>query len=125
MSAPSTNRQLREATDADLQLLLQQNRFVLVKFVDEDCKVCLELAPRMTAIANDPQYAHVLFLRIDSGENPVSAQTVSFHQAPFIVAYQDGQLRHCETVFTEKRVRDILDTFLMPEPEPERADAAR
>ncbi len=69
----------------------------------------------MTALANNPQYAHVLFLRIDSGENPVSAQTVSFHSAPFIVAYQDGQLLHCETVFTEGRVREILDTFLVPE----------
>ena len=108
MSLFSDDRQIRAANDAELRQLIFANAHVLVKFVDDDCLICKALAPKMDALALDARFAHVLFLRIDAGESPVAAQEVGFTRAPFIVAYRDARLAHCETVFTEKRVEDIL-----------------
>ena len=115
MSVFPDDRPLQEATDADLRQLIFEHPYVLVKFVDDDCLICKAIAPRLTALARDPRFAHVLFLRTNAGENPVAAQEIGFTQAPFIVAYRDGRLKHCETVFTEGRVEEILLECLAPE----------
>lgn len=114
MSFFPDDRQLQEATDADLRQLIFAHSHVLVKFVDDDCLICKALAPKMTDLARDPRFAHVLFLRLDAKENPVAAREVGFTRAPFIVAYRDAHLKHCEAVFTEKRVEEILLECLSP-----------
>ncbi|MBC7446565.1 MAG: hypothetical protein H7330_00725 [Hymenobacteraceae bacterium] len=96
------------ATDADLRPLIFAHSHVLVKFADKTCLICQALAPKMTALARDPRFAHVLFPRIDAGENPVAAQEVRFTRAPFLAACRDARLEHGETVFTEARVEEIL-----------------
>lgn len=83
-----------------------------MKFVDANCTICRELAPHLRTLANDPRFAHVLFLRIDAQENPVSAKEVPFTKAPFMAAYRVGRLVHCETVFTADRIEDILTEYL-------------
>lgn len=111
-TSPQPHFQLQEATDTDLRQLIYSHRFVLVKYVDADCIVCQALAPHLGGFAQDPRYAHVLFLRLNAGENPVAAKSVSFTKAPFIAAYRDGRLLHCETVLTAGRIEEILREYL-------------
>ena len=109
---PVKHRELQDATDTDLRQIVYGHRCVLVKFVDADCTVCQALAPHLTHFANDPQYAHVLFLRLNAAENPVAAKSVTFTKAPFIAAYCEGRLVNCETVLTEGRIEEILQEYL-------------
>ncbi len=109
---PPPRLQLQEATDADLRQLIYSRHCVLVKYVDENCTVCKTLAPHLERLANDPRYIHVLFLRVNAAENPVAKASVAFTKAPFIAAYCNGRLLHCETVVTEGQVEEILQEHL-------------
>lgn len=109
---PAATLQLQEATDTDLRQLVFSNDYVLVKFVDDNCTICQALAPKLTALANDPHFAHVLFLRLNADSNPVASKEIGFTQAPFFAAYRNARLVHCETVYTEQHIKDILVTYL-------------
>ena len=108
------HRLLQDATDTDLRQLIYSQECVLVKYVDDDCTVCKTLAPHLEQFANDPRYAHILFLRLNAAENPVAVREVEFTKAPFVAAYRNGRLMHCETVLTEQRVEKILQEYLLP-----------
>lgn len=105
-------RHLQDATDANLRQLIYSHQYVLTKFVDPDCTICERMAPHLERLAADPRFAHVLFLRIQAHENPVAVKEVSFNKAPFIATYHNGRLLHCETVFSDARVEEILLSYL-------------
>ena len=105
-------RTIQNATDADMRRIIYDNDYVLAKFVDEGCETCRELAPHIQRLANDERFKHVLFVVVDANQTPVTAKEVAFTKAPFIVAYRQGQVKHCQTVKTEQRVEEILTEFL-------------
>ncbi len=115
MSPSIDARKLHLATDTDLRQLIFTHSHVLVKFVDEDCVICKALAPKMTTLANDARYTHVLFLQIDAAENPVAAKEVGFTSAPFVAAYGHARMLYCESVFSQEGVENILDNYLAPD----------
>ena len=92
--------------------MLHTHPYVLVTFIDDDCTICQALAPNMERIANDPRFAHVVFLRVAAAANPIAAQSVPFSKAPFIAAYYTGRLLHCGTVFGAGRIDEILSEHL-------------
>ena len=96
-----------------MRRIIYDNDCVLAKFVDENCDTCRALAPHVQRLANDPRFAHVLFVIVDANQTPVTAKEVAFTKAPFIVAYRKGTVSHCETVKTEARVEEILLQFLL------------
>ncbi len=107
-------RAIQNATDEDMRRLIYEHEFVLAKFVDEGCDTCRVLAPHIQRLANDARFEHVLFVVVDANQTPVTAKEVAFSKAPFIVAYHEGRVLHCETVRTEARVEEVLIELLLP-----------
>ena len=98
-----------EAIDEDLRQLIFEKEKVIVKFVDEACAVCKQLAPSFTRFATNPMYSDVTFVRMHASENPVSSQEVKLTGTPFFATYRDGTLRECGVVATEDEIKTLLD----------------
>ena len=103
---------INNATDADLRQLVYKNDFVIVKFIDQNCEICKALAPSFNTLSRHPNFAEVLFLRMDAKENPVSLKEVRFSSAPFIATYKKGILQHCGLVSTEEEIKTMLEQLL-------------
>jgi len=58
-----------ESNDNQLRKLIFENNTVIVKFTDEDCKVCKALAPSFAKFAADPAFKHILFVRMNEGKS--------------------------------------------------------
>lgn len=97
-----------EVTDADLRLLIYKYDYVIVKFVDEQCRVCKELEPAYFAFASSPYYKDIQFMRMSASENPVSSREVSLSGTPFIATYHKGRLQECGLVSTAEQIKDML-----------------
>lgn len=98
-----------QAIDEDLRQLIFEKEKVIVKFVDEACAVCRELAPCFTRFSSDPAYGDVTFVRMHASENPVSSQEVKLTGTPFFATYRDGTLRECGVVASEEGIKALLD----------------
>lgn len=103
---------IHEASDADLRTLIHKHDLVIVKFVDENCQVCKELAPSFQGLAGNPKYRDVLFLRMNAAENPVSSKQVKLSGTPFIATYRKGRLQDCGLITSEAEVAQMLDKLL-------------
>ncbi|WP_238395768.1 thioredoxin family protein [Pontibacter pudoricolor] len=101
------------ATDADLRQLVFQQERVIVKFTDQNCRICKALEPSFEALARHAKYADVLFLKMDAKENPVSRKEVQFSSTPFIATYRKGVLKDCGLVNSEEEITSMLDKLLV------------
>jgi thiol-disulfide isomerase/thioredoxin len=101
-----------DATDADLRFLTYKHKYVIAKFIDEDCTVCQTLAPSFQRFADDAAYQDVLFLRIDASENPVYSKEVKLSGTPFFATYKDSIIQRCGLVETEQGIKVLLDKLL-------------
>ncbi|MBF9254560.1 thioredoxin [Pontibacter sp. 172403-2] len=102
-----------EVTDKDLRMLVYKHDFVMVKFIDDDCPVCKELAPAYHDFILDHTYKDVQFMRMNAVENPVSRRQVSLTGTPFIATYYKGRLQECGLVTTASQIKDMLDRLLL------------
>lgn len=98
-----------EAIDEDLRQLIFEKDKVIVKFVDEACAVCKQLAPSFTRFSVSPTYSDITFVRMHASENPVSSQEVKLTGTPFFASYRGGTLRECGVVATEDEIKTLLD----------------
>lgn len=103
---------IQDATDADLRMLTNKHEYIIVKFIDEECAICKELAPSFQVFADTALYKDILFLRIDAKENPVSSNEVRMSGTPFIVTYKGGTIKECRLVQTEAGIKEMLDKLL-------------
>ncbi|MBC5772680.1 thioredoxin [Pontibacter sp. KCTC 32443] len=104
---------IHNATDADLRQLVFKKDHVIVKFIDEECKICKALAPSFESLALLPKYKEVLFLRMDAKVNPVSSKEVKFSSSPFIATYKKGILLDCGVVTDIQGITEMLDRLLV------------
>ena len=100
------------ATDNELRSLVFDNKRVLVKFIDAECRICKALAPELESLSEQARYSKVVFLRVDAATNPVSAEEVRFTKAPFFAAYLNGRLIECGVHTTVAEVEKMLKRSL-------------
>lgn len=98
-----------ESNDEDLRQLIFEKEKVIVKFVDEACAVCKQLAPSFTKFASNPAYSDVTFVRMHASQNPVSSKEVKLTGTPFFASYRNGTLRECGLVTTEEEIKTLLN----------------
>ena len=98
-----------ESNDEDLRQLIFEKDKVIVKFVDEACAVCRQLAPSFAKFAASPAYRGITFVQMHASENPVSSQEVKLTGTPFFASYRSGTLRECGLVTTEAEIKSLLD----------------
>ncbi len=102
-------QKVRETDDAGLRSLIHDYPKVFAKFASANCATCDALAPPFARLAEDAAYRSILFLKLDSDENPVAKQLMAERVAPFFVSYCQGRLLECDVLTDEADVRAQLD----------------
>ena len=97
-----------EADDEQLRHLIHEHLKVFAKFTSANCAVCAALAPPFGKFADAPENAGILFIRLNSDENPVAKQLMQEKIAPFFVSYCQGRLLECDALTEEAQVVNQL-----------------
>ena len=101
-----------ETNDAQLRHQIHAHERVIAKFTSEGCAVCQALAPHFSRFAAEPPYRDVLFVQLNSDENPVARQLMDRKAAPFFVSYHAGKLLECDALTQDAEVRAMLDRLV-------------
>lgn len=107
---------IQEVDDEGLRRLIHERLKVFAKFTSENCAACNALASPFASLADDAAYRPILFLRLNSDENPVAKKLMAQHVAPFFVSYCQGRLLECNVLTDEADVRAQLDRLRAFEP---------
>ena len=97
-----------DATDDSLRRLIHEHLKVFAKFTSENCAVCEALTPPFAKFVDAPENVGILFVRLDSDQNPVAKKLMDEKVAPFFVSYCQGRLLECDALTEEKQVTDQL-----------------
>ena len=97
-----------DADDEQLRHLIHEHLKVFAKFTSPNCAVCEVLAPPFAKFVAAPENAGILFIRLNSDENPVAKQLMQQRVAPFFVSYCQGRLLECDALTEEAQVVDQL-----------------
>lgn len=103
------NSPVIDTDDEGLRQYTHERLKVFAKFTSDSCQTCKLLAPGFAKFADDPEYQGILFIRLDSDENPVARHLMNERAAPFFVSYCQGRLLECDSLETEAAVRAQLD----------------
>jgi thioredoxin 1 len=104
-----------DTDDDHLRRLTHEHLKVFAKFTSANCAVCDALAPPFTKFVDDPENVGILFVRLDTDQNPVAQKMMEQKIAPFFVSYCQGRLLECDALTEEaqvvaqlKRLRDLV-----------------
>ena len=101
-----------EGTYEDLRNLIYKEKFVTVKYYSEDCEKCKVLTDVFKKYSEDKKYSEILFMRMNSEENPVAKRLISEQKLPFMSSFKDGLLIESTTVSSEKEIKKVLDNLM-------------
>ena len=104
----STRLSVVDANDEGLRRFTHEHLKVFAKFTSPDCAICKQLAPPFAKFSDQDPFTTILFLRLNSDENPVAKKMMQEKIAPFFVSYCQGQLLECDTLTTEEDVYAML-----------------
>ena len=97
-----------DTDDEHLRRLIHEHLKVFAKFTSDNCAACAALAPPFAKFVDAPENVGVLFVRLNSDENPVAKQLMRERVAPFFVSYCQGRLLECDALTEEAQVVDQL-----------------
>lgn len=97
-----------DANDDELRHLTHERQKVFAKFTSTNCAICEALAPPFAKFASAPGNEAILFVRLDSDENPVAKKLMAEKVAPFFVSYCQGRMLECDNLTTEAEVQEQL-----------------
>ncbi len=98
-----------DTDDEHLRRLIHEHLKVFAKFTSEDCALCELLSPPFTKFVDDPENVGILFVRLDSDQNPVAKKIMLEKVAPFFVSYCQGRLIECDALTEEAQLVAQLD----------------
>jgi thiol-disulfide isomerase/thioredoxin len=93
-----------DINDEELRHLTHEHLKVFAKFTSENCPVCAALAPPFDKFVDAPENVGILFVRLNSDENPVAKKLMQERVAPFFVSYCQGRLLECDALTEEAQV---------------------
>jgi len=97
-----------DADDEHLRHLIHEHMKVFAKFTSENCAACEALAPPFGKFVDAPENVGILFVRLNSDENPVAKKLMQQRVAPFFVSYCQGRLLECDALTEEAQVQGQL-----------------
>ncbi|WBA42723.1 thioredoxin family protein [Hymenobacter canadensis] len=101
-------QRVHDVSDEQLRQLTHEHLKVFAKFTSENCDVCEQLAPPFVKFSDDEEFETILFVRLNSDENPVAKKIMQEKIAPFFVSYCQGRLLECDMLTTEAAVLGML-----------------
>lgn len=99
--------------DEQLRYLIYSREYASVKYISPTCSICKDLAPAYDGLSKKEEYSSILFLRIDSDENPTAKQYLAEQSTPLIVVYHKGVVVKAGSVATIEDMEAILDELLL------------
>ena len=93
-----------DADDEQLRHLIHEHMKVFAKFTSENCLTCAALAPPFTKFVDAPENVGILFVRLNTDQNPVAKKMMQEKVAPFFVSYCQGRLLECDALTEETQV---------------------
>lgn len=93
-----------DTDDDHLRRLIHEHLKVFAKFTSPNCATCEALAPPFARFVEAPENAGILFLRLNTDENPVARKMMDQQAAPFFVSYCQGHLLECDALTEEAEV---------------------
>jgi len=103
---------IQTINDQQLRYLVYSRDFASVKYTSPTCDICKSLSPDYDKLSKRKEYSKILFLRIDSGENPTAKQFLAEQATPLIVVYYKGVVVKAGSVATVEDMEAILDDLL-------------
>ena len=97
-------RHVVATNDEQLRRLIHEHLKVFAKFTSDNCAACAALAPPFARFVDAPENTGILFVRLNSDENPVARQLMQERVAPFFVSYCQGRLLECDALTEESAV---------------------
>lgn len=97
-----------ETDDEGLRRHIHDHLKVFAKFTSENCATCELLAPQFDKFVDEEEFRHILFLRLNSDQNPVAKKMMQQKIAPFFVSYCQGRLLECDALTEEAQVLGML-----------------
>ncbi|AII54166.1 thioredoxin family protein [Hymenobacter sp. APR13] len=101
-------QRVHDVNDEQLRQLTHEHLKVFAKFTSENCDTCELLAPPFAKFSDDEEFKTILFVRLNSDENPVAKKIMQEKVAPFFVSYCQGRLLECDMLTTEVDVLSML-----------------
>ena len=98
-----------DTDDDGLRYFIYDRPKVFAKFTTKGCVICKALEPGFGKLAANKVNEDILFLRLDSDENPVAKLLMNQLAAPFFVSYCQGRILECGTHTTDAGVQAQLD----------------
>lgn len=93
-----------DSDDEHLRRLIHEHLKVFAKFTSPNCAVCEALSPPFAKFVAVPENAGILFVRLDTDQNPVAKKLMDQKAAPFFVSYCQGRLLECDALTEEAEV---------------------
>jgi thioredoxin 1 len=93
-----------DAEDESLRHLIHEHMKVFAKFTSENCAACEALAPPFAKFVDSPENVGILFVRLNTDQNPVAKKMMEQKTAPFFVSYCQGRLLECDALTEEAQV---------------------
>ena len=107
-----SKRAVVDTDDAGLRTYTHERMKVFAKFTADNCPVCKLLGPSFGQLADVGARQSILFLRLNSNENPVARQLMNERAAPFFVSYCQGRITECDTCETEAEMAAQFERLL-------------
>lgn len=98
-----------QSNDSHLRQLGVSDSFTIVKYDSDTCAYCKLLEGPYKKLSDSPEYKDVLFLQMQSRENPVARNEVDSKKMPFLSIYRQGILIDCGCVRSEKGIIRFLE----------------
>ena len=93
-----------DADDEQLRHLIHEHLKVFAKFTSNNCAACDALTPPFAKFVDEPENTGILFIRLNSDQNPVAKKLMEQRIAPFFVSYCQGRLLECDALTEEAQV---------------------
>ena len=98
-----------DTDDDHLRRLTHEHLKVFAKFTSENCAICESLSPGFAKFVDSPDNVGILFVRLDTDQNPVAKKMMQEKAAPFFVSYCQGRLLECDALTEDAQVMAQLD----------------
>ncbi len=103
---------VQRVTDSEFAHLLQTTPRLIVSYTASWCGSCRLFAPTYRRLSQQPEYADIMFLDVNSEENPIARRAAGVDNLPFFATFRNGVLVEGQATTREVVLKSMLDRLL-------------
>ena len=100
---------IQTASDANFINIISSNDKVIVKFHADWCGSCKLIAPKYRRMSDDPRFSSIVFLDVNSEDNPITRKLSGVDNLPFFATFRSGQIVDHTATAKEETVVAMLE----------------